>query len=239
MKPARRAVIWVIVALLVLLLLVIAVDAVTSDDSGGAGRSSQAGAGAAGEQADGIPRILQALTVAEPHRGPPEYRRADWDHWVDEDGDCQDARQEVLIAESRVAVTFTTSAMCRVAAGSWFDAYSGVILTNPADIDVDHFVPLENAHASGGWAWSAERRRAYANDLSHPEHLIAVRDRVNQSKGSKSPERWAPPRVEYRCDYAISWIAVTTRWALTVTTEERGALLSMLEVCPPDRREGW
>mgnify|MGYP001566948050 CR=1 FL=1 len=228
-----------VIALFILLLLVVAFRALTSDGSGGASGSSQAGAVENGEQAAGIPRIVQALTVAEPHRGAPEYRRADWDHWVDEDGDCQDARQEVLIAESRVTGTFTTNTMCRVAAGSWFDEYSGVILTNPADVEVDHFVPLENAHVSGGWAWSAERRRAYANDLSHPEHLIAVRDRVNQSKGSKSPERWMPPRVEYRCDYAISWIAVKTRWALTVTAEERGALLSMLEACPPDRREGW
>lgn len=231
------------IAILILLAVVVVVRAVTADGAESpepATHSDTPSTTASVEGVrDGVPRILQALTVAAPHRGAPEYERAAWEHWTDEDGDCQDARQEVLIAESRVAVTFETSAQCRVASGSWFDQYSGETLTRPSDVDIDHLVPLENAHVSGGWSWSAERRRAYANDLPHPEHLIAVRDRVNQAKGAKSPERWMPPRVAYRCDYAISWIAVKTRWALTVTIEERGALLSMLGTCPPDRREGW
>ena len=38
------------------------------------------------------------------HRRPiaariPEYDRGDWKHWVDTDGDCQDAPPEAVIAE--------------------------------------------------------------------------------------------------------------------------------------------
>ena len=39
-------------------------------------------------------------TVAEIPADIPEYDRDDWKHWTDEDGDLQDARQEVLIEES-------------------------------------------------------------------------------------------------------------------------------------------
>jgi hypothetical protein len=63
-------------------------------------------------------------------------------------------------------------------------------------------VPLGNAHVSGGWAWPKERREAYANDLEHPEHLLAVKDSLNQTKGDKSPDKWKPPRQEFWCEYS-------------------------------------
>lgn len=172
--------------------------------------------------------------VAAPHTGAPRYDRSAWQHWIDEDGDCQDTRQEVLIAESQVPVTFAGDKTCRVTAGQWFDEYTGLTFTNPSDVDIDHLVPLENAHKSGGWDWPSDRRRAYANDLMHPEALIAVRDSVNQAKGSDGPESWRPPRREYWCDYATAWVTVKTRWSLTVTASERDALVSMLATCPPE-----
>ena len=40
--------------------------------------------------------ILATTALAE----CPPYDRKAWKHWIDEDKDCQNARQEVLIAES-------------------------------------------------------------------------------------------------------------------------------------------
>ncbi|TAJ19978.1 MAG: HNH endonuclease [Dehalococcoidia bacterium] len=181
-----------------------------------------------------LPRGLHMPPVATPHTGSPKYDRSAWQHWIDEDVDCQDTRQEVLIAESRVPVSFAGDKACRVAAGQWFDEYTGQTFTDPSDVDIDHLVPLENAHKSGGWDWAADRRRAYANDLAHPEALIAVRDSVNQAKGSDGPEAWRPPRREYWCDYATAWVTVKTRWSLTVTVPERDALVTMLAACPAE-----
>ena len=110
--------------------------------------------------------------------------------------------------------------------------YSGEAFTNPSDLDIDHLVPLANAHISGGWAWERERREAYANDLINPEHLIAVRDVLNQQKGDKGPDQWKPPRQEFWCAYATAWLAIKKRWQLTLTADEARAIAEMRATCP-------
>jgi hypothetical protein len=117
------------------------------------------------------------------------YHRDDWmQHgtWADADDDCQDSRHEVLIAESTVSVTLNPPG-CRVMAGAWQDPYGGETFTDPPDLDIDHLVPLANAHISGGWAWDPDRKQAYANDLTHPEHFIAVRDHPQPAEKRSRP----------------------------------------------------
>ena len=161
------------------------------------------------------------------------YDRDDWKHWVDADGDCQNTRAEVLIDESQAPVTFTpASSGCTVATGIWEGPYTGQAFTQASDVDVDHMVPLKNAHDSGGWAWSATRKRDYANDFANPQHLIAVDDGTNQSKGARGPEAWKPPLQSYWCRYALDWIGIKNTWTLTVTSAEWTALESMLVTCP-------
>ena len=65
------------------------------------------------------PSNTLVITVAAIPADIPDYHRSDWRHWVDEDGDCLDARQEVLVAESLVAVTFESDRECRVETGQW------------------------------------------------------------------------------------------------------------------------
>ena len=104
------------------------------------------------------PTTTLVITVAEVPAGIPEYDRSEWRHWVDADGDCQEARQEVLIAESLVEVTYEDDRQSRVATGRWWAPHLGHHLENPRHIDVDHHVPLKNAHISGGWRWSPESK---------------------------------------------------------------------------------
>ena len=159
----------------------------------------------------------------------PEYSRSQWKQWADDDGDCQDARQEVLIAESLVVVTFQTPKECRVETGRWYGAFTGTYVDAPGDLDVDHLVPLKNAHDSGGWRWSPEKKSEYANYLENQDHLIAVTARANRSKGAKGPEDWRPPEQGYRCEYAVNWTEIKSRWVLMMTRKESRSVVEMLE----------
>lgn len=179
-------------------------------------------ASAAGQQ------TLQGLQIA-PHDTSVAYNRDAWVHWVDTDGDCQNTRAEVLIMESRQPVS--PAGGCTVTSGNWFDPYTGQTWTLASDLDVDHFVPLQNAHVSGGHAWDAAKKQAYANDLTDPDHLIAVEDNINQSKGASAPDAWKPPRVAYWCTYAVDWTEIKKRWELTVTQSEYDAIAEMLQTC--------
>ncbi|HJM30798.1 MAG TPA: HNH endonuclease family protein [Acidimicrobiales bacterium] len=174
--------------------------------------------------------LLTTLIVAdaEPQL---EYERSDWGSgWSDADGDCQDTRQEVLIEESTSPVILEDGG-CRVEIGRWYGAFTDTWFDDPGDLDIDHFVPLANAHRSGGWAWDRDTKRSYANDLDDPGHLIAVSSSANRSKGARGPGEWTPDHTGYLCTYATTWIRIKVRWSLTVTPAEHDALSGLLAGC--------
>ena len=160
----------------------------------------------------------------------PEYLRGDWKHWIDEDGDCQDTRVEVLISESEIAVELDEDG-CKVVAGRWTGPYTGEVFTDPSKLDIDHMVPLKNAHRAGGWSWDKAKRKAYANDIQNPAHLIAVKASANRSKGWKGPDLWKPPLQSYWCQYATDWESIKSQWHLDISTEEQGAISEMKATC--------
>ncbi len=141
----------------------------------------------------------------------------------------------MLIEESEIPVKYQDSNQCRVASGQWIGLFSGEGFIDPGDLDVDHMVPLANAHRSGAWAWTADEKRRYANDLSYEGHLIAVKASENRSKGSKGPEEWRPSDSGYHCQYAIDWITIKNAWELTATDAEAASLAEMLMTCDPAR----
>ena len=191
------------------------------------------------------PPVLQeavtlTITVAPVPDDIPAYDRSDWRHWIDEDRDCQDARQEVLIAESLDQVTFETDRKCRVEIGRWFGVFDGHDLENVGYVDIDHMVPLRKAHLSGAWSWNPAMKEEYANYLEDPDHLIAVASRANRSKGARGPEEWMPPDETYWCGYAQGWAEIKAWWDLTMTEPEAEAMVEMLQKCEnPPMVEVW
>jgi hypothetical protein len=168
-------------------------------------------------------------TTAEPDAAP--YDRGDWPHWIDADGDCQDTRQEVLMAESELPVRFRDARRCVVASGRWRCPYTGRVITDPRELDVDHLVPLHEAHRAGGYAWDRQARQRFANALDDPMHLVAVDRSANRAKGDKPPQAWMPPDPAWRCTYVRAWVDVKERWALRTSPDEQAFLEAALAEC--------
>jgi hypothetical protein len=149
------------------------------------------------------------------------YNRDDYlPSWADADRDCQDTRDEVLIAESLTPVVLD-AARCNVVSGRWYDPYTGLTFTNPSDLDIDHVVALSEVHKSGGYLWTTTQKRAYANDLTNPLVLIAVDDGTNSSKGDKDPAQWLPPNRSYWCEYIKNWVSIKKSYSLSVDADEQ------------------
>ena len=95
---------------------------------------------------------------------------------------------------------------CRTTVGRWRSLYDGRTTEDPADLQIDHFVPLADAWRSGAGAWPPERRLAFANDRTSPDTLVAVTGSTNQSKGDRTPDEWLPPDRSSWCTYAEMWV---------------------------------
>ncbi|WP_433789527.1 proprotein convertase P-domain-containing protein [Actinoplanes sp. CA-252034] len=157
------------------------------------------------------------------------YDRDLFNHWIDADGDGCNTRYEVLIAEATTAPGVGSG--CTLSGGAWLSYFDGATWTDPADLDIDHLVPLAESWDSGSRNWTSAQRQAYANDLGDARALAAVTDNVNQSKGDQDPAEWTPSLTSVRCRYVTEWTAVKTRWGLTVDTAEKSALTGYAAAC--------
>lgn len=169
--------------------------------------------------------VLDSIPVEREHRGG--YDRDLFPTWLVDDATGCTVRDRVLIDESLTPAKVDDQ-RCTVVAGTWYSSYDGVTLTDPADVQIDHLVPLKEAWDSGAWAWTPERRIAYANDLSDPRTLVAVSAASNQAKGAKDPSNWVPGEAG-RCAYLADWIAVKARWGLSMDPSEWGRIKNLLD----------
>ena len=161
---------------------------------------------------------------------PVPYERGLHAHSVVDDGDCLDARQEVLMAESRTPARLDPTG-CRVAEGLWRDPFADREIPDSSALDVDHLVPLAEAHRSGASGWTPEEQRQHANDLMHPDAPVAVAAEANRSKGDGDPAHWLPPVEDQRCGCVRKWVPVKATWGLDMDAAERGAVRDVLRNC--------
>ena len=136
--------------------------------------------------------LLARLSVAPESDGGINYDR---DHymphgWLWTDRDECNVHELVLIAEAR-SISHVDQ-RCRSIDGRWYSWYDGERFDNPSDLDIDHMVPLAEAHDSGAARWSAERKSAYANDRDLAAALTAVSAASNRNKGAQDPSEWKP-----------------------------------------------
>ncbi|WP_461437940.1 HNH endonuclease family protein [Marinobacter nauticus] len=143
-------------------------------------------------------RIPKGLSLRDDTtKANDDYDRSRFGHgWQDDDGDCQNSRMEALIEQSTVPVRFATNKKCRVVSGRWLSPFTGNVIHNASDIDIDHVVPLKWAWNHGASEWTQEKREAFAND---PRNLWTVEISLNRQKGAKGPDEWLPPQG--KCGY--------------------------------------
>ena len=177
------------------------------------------------------------------------------DSWsFDFDGNGCDARNDILTRDL-TAITLGPE-RCVVDTGTLTDPYSGESIgfvhgvDTSADVQIDHLLPLKAVYATGGDAWTFEKRRAIAND---PVNLLAVKGSENGSKSDSLPSEWLPgfyPDVSDRhdagqrvvwddlpsdtalqCWYVQKLVPVFVAYELGVTPEDRAAMTAVLRTC--------
>ena len=175
--------------------------------------------------------LLSFLVLVPPgaslaHR--PAYDRAQYGSWEDQDRNCRDTRQEILIRDSRLPVLWRDEKRCVVAWGHWVDVYSGEVINDPLGVDIDHLVPLQNVHVAGGWRWNSTRRREFSN---WEPNLVVTSASENRRKGSKTIDQYEPPNETIRCWYASRYAVTKFVWNLSTSDQERETLRRRVEAC--------
>ena len=171
-----------------------------------------------------LEEALQGKSVKKLRALPPAstvYSRKNWQHWIDQDKDCQDTRAEILVRDNKGLIKWKSKSSCRVVSGVWFDPYTGKTFTRAKDIDIDHVVPLKHAYSYGAAKWSKQQKKDFAND---PQNLLAVSVSANRSKGAKGPSRWLPPNKGGICEYLKRWKMIKDKYKLKIGAQEQRVL---------------
>jgi hypothetical protein len=169
---------------------------------------------------------LAALTIGTPH-SMDGYSRDAFDIWASQPDGCT-TRQDVLARDGDGVVEGSDG--CQPSSGSWYSAYDDTNVTVVASATIDHVVPLADAWRTGADEWTAAQRKAFGNDLTDAQLIIASSS-SNSSKSDKDPSEWKPPNQAYWCTYGEQYVSVKSKFDLFVTSAEKDALGELLDAC--------
>ena len=122
----------------------------------------------------------------------------------------------------------------KVIGGLWVCPYTGRVVREPGDLDIDHLVALGEIDAAGGAGWSLEKRTAFAND---PENLVAVYNGSNRSKGDRDAYQWLPPNIANCTWYLRARDTVWRKYGVELDGDEQKAVDFFASKCP-DHEKG-
>ena len=143
-----------------------------------------------------------------------QYRRNNWlNGWARQENGLN-TRGAILIRDGKIGNS----------GRYWICPYTGKCLYSASDVDIDHIVSLKEAHISGGASWSKRKRFKFANDF---DNLLAVYDKENRRKSSKSPVKWKPPLKSYWKEFSRRWRYVKEKWGLRISKKEDMVLRRM------------
>jgi hypothetical protein len=171
---------------------------------------------------------IRHLPVAPRSHAGAYNRSKAFGDWISQGGGC-DTRAVVLKTESLRPTT--QNRYCTIKTGRWYSFYNARYYSNAYGgvVQIDHVVPVENAWISGAWRWTHGTRVRYYNDLGDSRTLVGVDRSDNEAKGDRDPAHWMPSHG--KCRYLRYWVAVKTRWQLTVSSREKANLLSIASGC--------
>lgn len=169
-----------------------------------------------------------ALTVS-PSQAPGYNRALFGSTWADLDHNGCNQREDTIMRDTGATRT-ERKGVCRadMTGHPYLDPYTGLMLSTPAQIQIDHVVSLADAWRSGAAAWTPEQRHAYANDLAV---LWAVQAKANEDKSDKSPDEWLPPDPARRCEFVGRYVTIKIKYHLTITPATRATLDMFAAMC--------
>ena len=99
----------------------------------------------------------------------------------------------------------------------------------------DHVVALQDAHYSGAYKWSNDKKKAFAKDI---ENIVPACDKVNGVKGARLPKKFIKLAKDQKgidvhwhsrqqCAYIFKYHYIKAKWDLSIANND----MQLLDTC--------